>query len=351
MLASSILYIRCLIVAAVLLLLFIDDNCKAGLNMEDRSTKINLAPFAMKDAPSVGAIELIESRQGVQLLSSTTKGAAAAAGLPGSQTVISATPFSGGGMTATPLFVIDHLLPPPPEWDVCANPDESYSLVYEMALGASYTVLLRHSKNADVPVTDTHPFESFTSPRFIKRYQNDLSHPVTAISEKKAVVLFTPDVYGHYRRYMRLSDGISALLVKTNEEFVLFYKVIEPGAVRGNLIYPGRLYSVRLTKDFVPATKAVELFPNKVIFEFDVDVSGSHLAIFATSPNDLLLAWGSAGSAPLKFASFGGQYRVENLTRPAVLLSNSQVHLAILESARTTQARLLTASSAMQAFR
>jgi hypothetical protein len=309
--------------------------------MQAKKSMITLSPFEIEDSPSITSIKLIETKQGVQLLLSTTK--APAANAFGYETVILSIPIADDEKTTSRLFVIPQLLPPPPDWDAAVNPDNSYSLVFQSAGGATDNILVMSTDDPvkQTPVPATYPFESFSNPSFVKRYEEDPGRLISAIVDKEQAVLFLREQGGRYKKQAELCTCSYAVTIKYQNAFMLLHKVEMPGPVRGNDIVPGALYHARLGKDFSPIEAAVESFPGHTIFEFGVDALGDRIAIFATAKEGTFLALGSSLTEPLEIIALEEDLYGEMFSRPAVLITESHIYLAILEDAQTEKARLL----------
>jgi hypothetical protein len=335
-------------IIGLLFLSIADINCGMVGQMQNKNSKVVLLPFQINGVSTITAVKLIETKQRVQLLSSITKRSAADA--MGYETVISSTSIAKNGQSPSRAFVLTQLLPPPPSWDIGLNSDSSYSVVYEQALGGTYALLVKRAYNAAVSVTSNYPLESFTRPRFIKRNQDDPGRLITAIAEKKGAILFLRKQDGGYVKHAKLCDCNEAMMVRYKDGFILFYKVNVPGPVRGNLISPGKLYSVMLGKDFTPMGTAFEPFSNNIVFEFDADVSEDKVVIFATSKTGNILAIASPFPGPIKTLPVDETHSGETFTQPSVVSTKSHVHLAILDNAQTDKAQLLTGSSSVDAL-
>jgi hypothetical protein len=335
-------------VAAAFLLLAVGLNCGAVLRMQNRNLIITLDPLSVKDAPAVGGLALVETPRGVQLLSSVTR----SAGGGMAETTISSTPIAQAGAPGSPVFVISQLLPPPPQWDAAPGPEGGapFLFTYEMALGATYSVLFNDTKT-EASVTAKYPFESFNAPRFVKKFQGNADEVITAIVDKKSAYLFRRKSDGSYEKQSKLCDCNDALIVRHKDGYLLFYKVNVPGAVRGTLIYPGTLRRVRLDKDFKPEGQSVEPLRGRVIYEFDADVSDERVVVFATSQQGTVLAEAASINEPLKTTAIKEEGSGEALTQPCILATRTHSHLAALENAQTGKARVLTQAAAAGASR
>lgn len=315
-------------------------NRKAVPHMQDTPAIIPLFPLSVEVASAITRVQLLARPQGIELLYSVTQP------LPGSnrgyETSISSTRLGTGAHPPARVFLIPQLLPPPPSWDVALSPQGLYSVVYERALGATYAVNLRDREQAEQEITSDYPFESFTRPHFVKGAQGPVQ-AITAISDEKSGVLFARGRGGREK----LCDCDQAMVVKYLNDFLLFYKVIIPGRVRGNSIQPGKLRYVRLGSGLAPLGMPMEPLPGRVVFEFDVASHDGNLAVLATTEAGTILAQGSL-KEPLRPAELEESKKGQLATSPTVLVTDSHVYVGILEGAQTRQARVLTGSTEIE---
>ncbi len=332
-----------IILGLPLLLRLLAINCKVEADMPKTTSEIPLSAVPVDGASAISKVQLVPGEKSIELLYSMTRPLTANG--RGYETSISSIGIGNGGHPSSRLFSIPQLLAPPPSWDAAPASLGLYSVVYEKALGATFTLLLRDAKQAETAVTADYPFESFTKPHFIKGSQDDSTRMLTAISDEKSAVLFTRGPDGRYQRRAKLCDCSDAVILRYRNEFLLFYKVVTPGPVRGNLIQPGTLRYARLASDFVPTGTPVEALPGSVVFEFDVAAHEGNLAILATTKSGTILARGASLKEPLRLDAFEEKQKGELASSPSVLVTDSRVDVAIMESAQKRQARLLIGSA------
>lgn len=331
--------------AILALVLFVPINyCQAVPHMEagKMPLKIALSPQELKDARSIVALQWLELKAGPELLYSTTQ-STSAQGLD-YETSIFAVGTGEAGQQPSPLFVVSQLLPPPPHWQATTGSLGTPALVYESALGATYAVMVRISKQPETDVTSKYPLESFTRPRFVKGGQDDPTRAVTAIADEKSAVLFVRGENGVYEKRAKLCDCSDAVMMKYAGDWLVFYKTIVPGLVRGNLIRPGALHYIKLGANFLPAGPPLEPLPGSVVFDFDVAASADKIAILATTKAGTILARGASLGEPLIPAAFEEAGQGELVSSPALLVTGSHIRVAMLEGAKTDGARVLTGS-------
>ena len=312
--------------------------------MPNATIQIPLSAVPLEDASAISRVQLVPGEKGVALLYSMTR--ASSGPRRGYETSISSIGTMSGAQPSSPLWVISQMLPPPPSWDAAPASSPPYPIVYEKALGATYALVLRTAKRADAAFAGDSPFESFTRPRFVKGSEDDHLRVVTAICDEKSAVLFLQEPDGRYQKHAKLCDCSDALILKHGDDFILFYKVTVPGPVRGKLLQPGKLMYVKLGKDFAPGGVPKEVLPGSVVFEFDAAAHESNLAILATTRAGTVLALGSSLLVPLLEETFEEKQKGELASSPSVLLTDSRVDVAMIESAQTRQARVLIGSVA-----
>ncbi len=310
--------------------------------MQSNKSKIALSPFGMENSSSITTIKLVESKDGVLLLWSATQKPASNAS--GYETAINSIPFFRGEKTASRLFAIDQLLPPPPEWDAAVNPDDSFSLVFQRAGGAADNILVASSENPAnrIQVPPGYPFDSYSKPRFVGRSGKHPADAISSVENKERLVIFARGRDGAYKRHANYCECVDGMIVRHRKQFIVFYKADRPGPVRGNDIAPGALYCARISKTGMET--AVELFAGRTIFEFDVDASEESLAVFATSKEGSFLAKGASPDEPFETVECEEELGGEALSRPAILATPSRIFIAALENARTPKSRVVQAT-------
>jgi hypothetical protein len=319
-------------------------------SMGARNLKFDMRPLVLNDMPSIVGLKLLETPQGVQLISSITKRGIAAVG---AQTVISATPLIKTDQQMVTLFTIEQLLPPPPAWDIAINANGAYAVVYENALGATYVleVISTGKTPSQTTVPAGYSQESFTTPNFIRRQTNENTRRISAIVDKKTGVVFAKTQDGSYQEQGELCQCAEALIVPYRDHFLLFYKVIVPGAVRGKLTSPGKLFWRPLDKGLVPTGDAREALADQTVFEFEVDVAEDVIAVVATTKSGTKLALSKAPEEAFSITAFDEVRQGESFSKPSVVIAKAQVYVALLENATLGQARILTGSAPITTLR
>ncbi len=306
--------------------------------MDKAYVKDILAP-TYGSVSSIGSIRLNDAMGNVQLISSTT--------LPNKKgvfqykTELSSAPVESH-MNKTKLFELPQLLPPPPKWDISSYKKGLLSLVYELAGGALNSLALRRMKHSEFIVTEKHPLNSFSRPRFVKRYKSGGDAPITAVCDNKDLVVFQVSETGRFGGYKKICECEDGIILRHGEGYELFYKVTTHGPVRGNDISRGVLHHARLRKDFTMVGQPVQLIGNEPIFEFDIDSIRDNVAIFATLESEVVLLLKYPETNCFSIISTTNEYDETMLSNPAVLVTEDRLHFAILESADTKNARLLT---------
>jgi len=307
--------------------------------MVKQDSKIIFSPFEIENASSIILVKLIETNEGPQLCWSTTplrKGAS------GYRTTVSSTAIAETSRTTSQLFVIPQLLPPPPDWDITWNSKDSYSVVFESAGGAVNSLSIKNTNLPDVPVTTKYPFETFSKPRFVKRYRDAQGRlSISAVSDNKHLVAFWATPEGNYESYMTMCDYENGIMIKYKQGFVVIYKSYIPGPVRGNSIPRGVLHYIMMGMDFKQIGSAIQPLGNTTIFEFDVDVVADNIAVFATTENGIALAIGKASANAFETVSRIEEHGSLMLTSPSILATKSLLNVAVLDSAKTDKAKIL----------
>lgn len=313
------------------------------LNMEKSGQKIHLSVFDVGDATAIVSLKLLETIEGLKLLTSITQTDTSGFGY---ETIIAATPIVKAQQVVARFFVITHLLPVPPNWDVAQEMDSSYAVLYENAGGAINSIILENTKQARMAVNVNHRLESFSNAHFIKRQYNDKSFTVSAISEKKHLVVFSRTPNSDFGNYKKICDCYDALIVKLPGGLGVLYKMIVPGYSRYNIM-PGVLYYAKLDQNFNTVGPIVKPLGDTAVFEFDADVVKDKIAIFATSEQNIILAIDFPSVEPFAIKAVEIEHDKTKVTQPSILITESHLYLAILASAQTQNARVLIGSSSL----
>lgn len=301
-------------------------------------TMIKLDPFVMPVASEIGSLGLLEWSNEVRLLSSRTGPHPIRPHRH--RTVIASTSLLEGEGSTAPLFEIGHLLPTAPEWDVALGPDGSCWIVYERAKGATYDLFLQGTNHEELCVTAGFPLDSHSGPRFIKRSLEPPRRAVTAITDADSVALFQETSEGAYSRTL-LGQGSAARIVQSEGKRYLFFKTEVPGPARGTMTLPGRLHWATLGPDDRPLEMPIPLFADEDVYEFDVDVQGDVIVLFATTSMGSKLRRGRSPAGAFETMCLQEDDMGSSYTRPTVLLTPSAIHLAILDQAGTATAQIL----------
>lgn len=317
--------------------------------MAKQDLKVVLSPFEIENVSSIISVKLIETNEGSQLCWST-----APSGKDALEhiTTISSISVPDKGASISQLFAISQLLPPPPAWGIAWNSKDSYSVVFENAGGAINSLSMKNTNLPDVPVTTKYPFETFSKPRFVKRYRDAKGYlSISAISDNKHLVGFWATPKGNYETYMTMCDCEDGIIIKYQEGFVVLYKSYLPGPVRGGSIPRGVLHYIIMGMDFKQIGSAIQPLGDTTIFEFDVDVVADNIAVFATTENGIALAIGKASADAFETVSRVEDHSSLMLTSPSILSTKSHLHIVALDSAQTDKAKILIGGLPIDIFR
>lgn len=307
--------------------------------MVKQDSKNILSPFEIEDALSIISVKLIETDEGLQLCWSTIP---SDKGTLGYRTTVSSTAIAETSRTTSELFVIPQLLPPPPDWDITWNSKGSYSVVFENAGGAVNSLSITNTNLPDVPVTTKYPFESFSKPRFVKRYRDAHGRlSISTVSDNKHIVGFWATPEGFYESYMTMCDCEDGIIIKYQEGFVVVYKSYIPGPVRGSSIPQGVLHYIMMGMDLKQIGSAIQPLGNTTIFEFDVEVIADNIAVFATTEDGSILTIGKASADAFETVSRIEDHSGLMFTSPSILATKSHLQIVVLDSAQTDKAKIL----------
>lgn len=217
-------------------------------------------------------------------------------------------------------------------------------------------------RSGETPLTQRYPRGVFQQPRFVKgRAETEAAISAVRPDEPPArVVVFgaTTPADGAASD-VSVDSGIleRALIVRFGSGYLLFYKVLgtsegkansnQPPPVRkvkscNETIRSGPLFYLRLDAHFQRQDKASKL-EGLDVFEFDADAGQNHLVLFATTPNGFRIGRAAAdGDDGLPVWSWRDTDRPEPLESPTVLLKESRVYLAAIESPASPPSKILT---------
>jgi hypothetical protein len=177
------------------------------------------------------------------------------------------------------------VVPAQPEWDVATAADGQPEIAFERHGGAINALALLSASGSTEAITAAYPLQSFSGPRFAKSSGQNPRWLTAILDNRTCVALpLTQD-----SRYRNLGECSAGLLLEIGSGFVFIYKTMLPGAVRGNLISPGRMHVATLDGELRPSGRAPTIFDD-TIFEFDADLIRDRLIVLATTPKGMLLA-------------------------------------------------------------
>lgn len=244
-------------------------------------------------------------------------------------------------------------VPATSSWDAAAQADRSFSVIYSVMGSAISQIAFQNSRQAPGKIVNqTHPFQTFGSAHFVKHEERNVALPVTAIAatdRPPRVVLFSREAngtYGDYRRLEARHPGRvqAARLIRYPAGYLLFSQTGEAGAVRparsGNGL-GGLLFCTRLDDSLRAVEPASEPLGDRIVFEFDADVDGKRIAIFATTAKGYLLAaFDPAQQGPAKWI-VTEQPTEKPLSSPSILIVDSTIHVAAIQSAGSHDAQVV----------
>lgn len=243
-----------------------------------------------------------------------------------------------GNETSKQIALISQLLPAPPAWDIIHTEETSLGIVLERSGGAINNLILMISGREEVEVSVEYPFEHFSLPRFARGSKG--SWPIiSAIVDNREAVVFFPQGARRYGRYTVLQTCSRALVLRTDDYFVLIFKIDTAGPARFDVV-PGTLFRVALNSDLSFAETPQPLLEDQQVFEFDADVHAGMGYIFATTAQGVALI--RAGLPDKSFVSLPvkGPFRPDAVSQPSVAVTLERIHLTMIENPKTEQARL-----------
>jgi histidyl-tRNA synthetase len=114
------------------------------------------------------------------------------------------------------------------------------------------------------------------------------------------------------------------------------YKIKIPGPTRENI-----LFCIKLDKNFNYLDQKIRPIGNTLLFEFDVDIIGDKIVIFAVGMEDVVLAIVAPSEKKLIITSQIEKNYKEILISPSVLVTQKNIYYTVIESPRTHKAKVL----------
>ncbi len=248
-----------------------------------------------------------------------------------------------------------------PSWSVREESDGSFSIVSTNA-GGIFSPLSSKNTRApeETPVSGAHPAGVFRRPRFVKADTTPAA-PLTAISAEDRgprLVLFAQErqhAYGAFTPLPSPCAGIpeDALLLRRRGGYVLLAKVDVPdgsGTVvcrtdaRGETPTLGVLCGLELDASFRAVGEPFQPFDALRVFEFDADVSGEGIAVFATTKAGAALALGKPAGKVFRREKLAGVRSEAPLVNPTLAAVGGRNWVAAIRAPRTEQATIVWGS-------
>jgi hypothetical protein len=291
---------------------------------------------------TVTAVKLVDSG-GPALLVST---------LHGMGTTLFLRPLAGA--EDSPRELMPLATPDRPAWDAQPLPDGAVLAAYTVpgsSLCSIAMVASGHPERANV--TGHYPFGVFGPPRFVKGEAGHRPSIVTIAiddeGESKAV-LFAPRQDGGYGEYRVLDTGTAVpqqpMMLQAPSGYVLLYKQYTPGSgapervdAIDSTITPGPLFCRRLDANLRSTEPASQILPGPV-YQFDAVLDAGRLLVLATTQKGYLLAIGGFDGKQTGLAVSERAWP-EPLFSPSLLMGHAGLHLAALQAAGTSRAKIL----------
>ena len=316
------------------------------VNVKNFTIDYQNVPFNIENISTIQTIKMIKRNQNIELVFSTKHKM--------NPRKIFSIPTRGG------MSQLLTQLPPFPmlrqEWDFTVSSDSCFSTVFTD--GINFNSILTQNYHSDgniltsknnIIVTKEYMYRNFFHPRFIKRY-NDSLVPISAIFEnegnhRRVGVVFFKMKNSAYDEFKELTECDDCIIITYKNGFLLFYKKNVPGHPRGEMdIYPGSLSCVKLDKNFNMIGESTQLFENRYVYEFDVDIIKDKIVTYLTTKKGVILTMLNSFAEPFKIKLLHIEEHEEVLSQPTILADDSRIYLSVVESLATNNARILTGS-------
>ena len=150
--------------------------------------KIELVPLDIDQAESIQAIRLYREKQGIALVSSSTKKTSSSTSY---QIIISSKLIDKSPQKQSVLLTVNQLLAVHPRWDIVETEGGSYRFITEQSGGATIQLMCYEGSSQPYSITTKYFLNSFSNPRFVIDEPNGSMVEVTATLDDEKFVLFS----------------------------------------------------------------------------------------------------------------------------------------------------------------
>jgi hypothetical protein len=245
-----------------------------------------------------------------------------------------------------------------PSWDVLAT-EAGFATVWTEPGSAICGLGYRGPTGNEVQLTQRYPAGVFENPRFV-RGEPGAAAAITAIAAKhdggSVLALFSQSLDSGHSAYVplpALGAGLLAdgLLLRNGVGYLLFVKRVPPGPRgaerrdgRGESVIPGILYCARLNAQLEPIGGALRPLGDGAIYEFDADLSGGRVLLFATTADGYVAASAHAGAEALHWSAAQSVVKHADFAAPSVLAAGATPVAAAIAGATTAHPQIVMGS-------
>jgi len=239
--------------------------------------------------------------------------------------------------------------------DVTVQQNGSLSLVCTRA-GSGRCQLVYRDLRVNEGIFVNHRYEGgiFVRPHFVRHAKDGkfMIDALAIVGGKTVPVLFQPDhssTYGEYTLLPQSADGrlLDERLLRYGSGYLLLTRTSLPRisserSLGSHVSVPlGNLYGTVLDRAFRPTGNPVRIIGDTQVFEFDADVHGTDIVLFATTTTGFELAVG-----PLDHGMIDNKHRQaipwqRPLASPAIVTVADWAQAAIIESPGEPGAKLM----------
>lgn len=201
--------------------------------------------------------------------------------------------------------------------------------------GGALNSLTVHASNAGAAlVTKQYPLRNFSRPRFVR---GKLPY-VSAIMDNKQLVVFPARTPADCGSFVELGVADDGELLAIQENYILFLKSKRAGKARGGVL-PGELKCTSLDRQFKEVKALVAPFGTEAVYEFSACAIDKSPAVLGTLADGLSLAL--LRDRRVQTMRFTAPGEMGEAFSPTICTAASDVHVAILVSPKTRDARIL----------
>lgn len=317
-----------------------------GIAIPNHEIALKLVPLKVEKAGNVNSIRLVTNSDHtiMTMLTSTENGAH----------LVSAIQIGGDLATNQQphaLFKLESYFGMP-FWDI-ASMESGIAAVWTKPGSAISPLGFRRQGSEEINLTGNYSSGVFQNPRFVR---GTTTVAITAIANENKgsiIALFHNEVESGQADYMPLPSAgpgtpLDGLLLQQGSGYLLITKLLvsEPRGsermdLRGESIQPGILRCIQLNAKFQPVSSSMSPINDTNIFEFDADISGNKVFLFATTDNGYIAAETTITQETLRWNISRDVSSHAEFVSPSILAVGNTAFTAVIDPRVTQPPRIL----------